>query len=207
MALEPADLADQKQWLNTKCEYYNYGVNWEAANDRVLARDNCSSDGGKLDSSCELSGNASGNRLYADQIDMRADSGAYGLSWISKRAASLGQKVYISAAGGDEVMSDYAAPNDRNVFYRGERVEVRFPNESWILSPVSTFGGSFPENLSSIFPWPGFFGENQRNYLRKEELVAGSHGIEVRSICAFPSQKRLTNQIIHRRGTRFLTLT
>ena len=48
------------------------------------------------------------------------------------------------------------------------------------IYPHSNFGGYFPEDLTSIFPWASFFGSTQAAYLTKEEYVAGSFGIEAR---------------------------
>ena len=44
----------------------------------------------------------------------------------------------------------------------------------------SEFGGLFPEDLASIFPWKKFYGDTQRSYLFKDEYILGSHGIEGR---------------------------
>ena len=44
----------------------------------------------------------------------------------------------------------------------------------------STIGGYFPNNLESVFPWKNFFGNTQRAYLMKEEIVSGTWGIEGR---------------------------
>eukprot|EP00435_Cladocopium_sp_Y103_P065286 s818_g27.t1 len=41
-------------------------------------------------------------------------------------------------------------------------------------------GGHFPEDLGDLFPWEAFFLGTQRDYLMKEELVAGVHGVEAR---------------------------
>ena len=44
----------------------------------------------------------------------------------------------------------------------------------------SNFAGHFPHELSTIFPWVNFFGGCQRNFLMKEEMIGGAHGIETR---------------------------
>merc|ERR1712060_996761 len=72
-----------------------------------------------------------------------------------------GALVYLSGSGADEVLTDYG--------FQGER-----------LCPQSTFGGDFPRDLSDVFPWQEFFLSTQRDYLMKEELVAGVHGMEGR---------------------------
>lgn len=69
--------------------------------------------------------------------------------------------VYLSGAGADETLSDYG--------FNGTKFFMH-----------SNFGGLFPTNLSDIFPWPSFYLSTQRDYLMKEELVAGSHGVEAR---------------------------
>jgi len=38
----------------------------------------------------------------------------------------------------------------------------------------------FPEDLSSIFPWPNFFESSQEAFLVKEEYIAGAFGLETR---------------------------
>ena len=93
-------------------------------------------------------------RMFWD--DLRGDPGAIGLSIICERAHPLGLRIYLSGAGSDEIYSDYG-------------------NSTWC-----SFCGTFPDNLSAIFPWPGFYGTSQRNFLRTEEHVAGAHGMEGR---------------------------
>ena len=38
----------------------------------------------------------------------------------------------------------------------------------------------FPNDLSSIYPWPNFYESSQEAFLTKEEYVAGAYGIETR---------------------------
>ena len=73
--------------------------------------------------------------------------------------------MYLSGSGADETISDYGFGGEK--FY-----------------PHSNFGGYFPEQLGAIFPWRDFFLGTQRDYLMKEELVAGAHGIESRYLVA-----------------------
>ena len=94
-------------------------------------------------------------------IDMRRDPGAIGLSKVCHHARKDDSLVYFSGTGADEIISDYG--------FGGKK-----------LTPHSSFGGLFPRNLSSVFPWYNFFNGTQRAYLMKEELVAGSYGIEAR---------------------------
>lgn len=95
------------------------------------------------------------------QMDMRIDPGAVGLSRICHAARRDSALVYFSGTGADEIISDYGFDGTK-------------------LTPHSSFGGKFPENLTEVFPWYNFFGGTQRAYLMKEELVAGSYGIEAR---------------------------
>jgi asparagine synthetase B (glutamine-hydrolysing) len=89
------------------------------------------------------------------------DTGALGLSVICSRAAKQGRRIYLSGQGADEIVSDYG-----------------FAGQS--IYPHSNFGGLFPNDLHTIFPWPSFYGSSQASYLMKEEHVAGSYGIEAR---------------------------
>jgi len=69
--------------------------------------------------------------------------------------------VMLSGAGADEIMGDYG--------FKGHRT-----------SAYSCIAGLFPDNLRDVFPWTNFFKGTQHAYLRKEEHVGGSHGIETR---------------------------
>jgi len=71
------------------------------------------------------------------------------------------KKIYLSGQGADEIFSDYG--------FQGKRIFEH-----------SNFGGLFPEDLTTIFPWPSFYESSQRSYLTKEEYVAGSYGLEAR---------------------------
>jgi asparagine synthetase B (glutamine-hydrolysing) len=94
-------------------------------------------------------------------LKLHDDSGATGLSMVCAQAIADGCKVYLSGQGADEIISDYG--------FAGKRIY-----------PHSNFGGLFPEDLRTIFPWPSFFGSSQQSYLMKEEHVAGAYGIEAR---------------------------
>ena len=79
------------------------------------------------------------------------DPGAIAMSHICALSHQHGVRIYLSGAGADEVYHDYG------------RIT------------------SFPANLSTIYPWKTFRGLGEmRDYLRKEELIAGGHGIETR---------------------------
>jgi len=94
-------------------------------------------------------------------LRLQDDNGSCGLSMVCDRAKSEGKKVYLSGSGSDEIFSDYG--------FNGEKKYMH-----------SNFGGLFPEDLSTIFPWASFYGSTMVSYLAKEEYVAGSYGIETR---------------------------
>eukprot|EP00929_Paragymnodinium_shiwhaense_P054701 TRINITY_DN27421_c0_g1_i1.p1 TRINITY_DN27421_c0_g1~~TRINITY_DN27421_c0_g1_i1.p1 ORF type:complete len:917 (+),score=150.11 TRINITY_DN27421_c0_g1_i1:131-2881(+) len=106
--------------------------------------------------------------------DVLTDPASFGLSHICRRAKLLSEAgatgaavgdsrppVFMSAAGADEVLTDYG--------HNG----TAFAQHSYLA-------GIWPENLSTVFPWPSFFLGTQRDYLAKEEHVAGAHGLEAR---------------------------
>jgi asparagine synthetase B (glutamine-hydrolysing) len=98
---------------------------------------------------------------YATQWTLHGDAASAGLAIICEKAKSEHRRVYLSGQGADEIFSDYG----------------------FLGTPIyehSNFGGNFPEDLSTIFPWPSFFGSTQAAYLAKEEYVAGSFGLEAR---------------------------
>jgi asparagine synthetase B (glutamine-hydrolysing) len=90
------------------------------------------------------------------------DKACIGLSSILTKVRTRGGLIYLSGSGADEIMTDYAMDGKR------------------IYSRKKSFNGIFPHNLSSIFPWTCFYLGTQRDYLMKEELVGGAHGIETR---------------------------
>ena len=94
-------------------------------------------------------------------INIRSDKACYGLGHICKLAKEDGRKIYISGQGADEIISDYGMNGNK-------------------IYGHSTFGGKFPTNLKSVFPWRNFFKGTQELYISKEEYVAGSFGIESR---------------------------
>ena len=94
-------------------------------------------------------------------VSYKSDKAANGLSEICRRAKRDGYKIMISGQGPDEIFSDYG--------FNGNK-----------FNSNSSFGGFFPKELKSIFPWPNFFKNTMELYLMKEEMVAGSYGIETR---------------------------
>ncbi|CAE7911411.1 ASNS [Symbiodinium necroappetens] len=95
------------------------------------------------------------------QTNVLDDFASTGLSYIVRLSRDRGALCYLSGSGADEILSDYG-----------------FAGDKWC--PQSSFGGLFPDNLTTIFPWAGFFLSTQRDYLHKEEHVAGAHGVEAR---------------------------
>ena len=90
-----------------------------------------------------------------------SDNGAIGMSYICSLAKPKNQLIYLSGSGADEIISDYGFNKVKHYTH-------------------STIGGYFPKNLESVFPWKNFFGNTQRAYLMKEEIVSGTWGIEGR---------------------------
>jgi asparagine synthase (glutamine-hydrolysing) len=98
---------------------------------------------------------------YRETHRLQDDWGANGLSIICRKASDDGRRIYLSGQGADEIFADYGFGG--TPFY-----------------PHSNFGGQFPEDLASIFPWPSFYESSQASYLMKEEYVAGAYGLEAR---------------------------
>ncbi|MCR8538764.1 MAG: hypothetical protein JJ848_000205 [Prochlorococcus marinus CUG1439] len=96
-----------------------------------------------------------------EAIMLHEDSGALGLATLCKEMSSKGFNVIISGGGADEIISDYG--------FNGKKIYSH-----------SEFGGKFPKDLKSIFPWKKFYGDSQRSYLKKDEMVSGIYGMEGR---------------------------
>jgi asparagine synthase (glutamine-hydrolysing) len=93
--------------------------------------------------------------------DLREDHGATSLSMVAACAQRDDRKIYLSGQGADEIFADYG--------FNGHKIY-----------PHSNFGGLFPKDLGSIFPWPSFYESSMLSYLAKEEYVAGAYGLETR---------------------------
>lgn len=104
--------------------------------------------------------NDAGERVEVGK-SVHKDKAALILAGVCGRAKEAGALVYLSGSGADEIVSDYGF--DGRKFY-----------------PHSNFGGKFPGNLLGLFPWASVFGSTQAAYLAKEEMVAGSFGMEAR---------------------------
>ena len=95
------------------------------------------------------------------------DPATAGLSAICRDAVARGNhRILLSAAGGDELFSDYG---NRGV-----------PSDATEANDPGRFFGQFPSRLEEFFPWANFFLGTQRDFLMKEEFVAGAHGMEAR---------------------------
>lgn len=94
-------------------------------------------------------------------LSLTDDGGSRHLSYISSLASKEGNKVLLSGGGADEILSDYGI-GGRKIY------------------PHSNFGGIFPINLETIFPWNSFYGSTMESYIAKDEYVGGSYGLEVR---------------------------
>lgn len=94
-------------------------------------------------------------------INIKSDKACYGLGHICTLANRDDRKIYISGQGADEIISDYGMNGNK-------------------IYGHSTFGGRFPTDLRSAFPWRNFYKGTQELYISKEEYVAGSFGIESR---------------------------
>jgi asparagine synthetase B (glutamine-hydrolysing) len=94
-------------------------------------------------------------------LDLHDDSGSNGLSMVCAQAQERNIKIYLSGQGADELFSDYG--------HGGHKIY-----------PHSNFGGLFPQDLNTMFPWNSFYGSSMESYLAKEEFVAGAYGIEAR---------------------------
>lgn len=94
-------------------------------------------------------------------MDIKDDHGGGSLVAVCSFAKRDGRKIYLSGSGADELFSDYGFGGVKKYQH-------------------SNFGGLFPDDLSTIFPWDSFYGSSQETYIAKEEHVAGSFGIETR---------------------------
>ena len=89
------------------------------------------------------------------------DNGSNQFSNLCRQAKQDGYKIHLSGMGGDEIFSDY-----------GFNGSSKYQH--------SNFGGLFPSELNTIFPWASFYGSTMESYLAKEEYVGGAYGMESR---------------------------
>lgn len=98
---------------------------------------------------------------FSSGKSIHKDNAALILAGVCMRAKNDGALVYLSGSGADEIYSDYG--------HGGRKYFAH-----------SNFGGMFPNSLLGRFPWSSFYGSTQAAYLAKEEMVAGSFGMEAR---------------------------
>ena len=98
---------------------------------------------------------------YTENWDLYEDRGSAWISLICSQAKKEGRKIYLSGQGADEIFADYG--------HNGKR-----------FAQHSNFSGKFPDDLSTIFPWPSFYYSSQESYIAKEEYTSGIYGIETR---------------------------
>lgn len=96
-------------------------------------------------------------------LSIEDDNGTPKLAFICELAKNDGKKIFLSGQGSDEIFSDYG--------WNGNKIYAH-----------SNFGGLFPNNLSSIFPWASFYGSSMETYLLKEEYINGSYNLEGRYV-------------------------
>jgi asparagine synthetase B (glutamine-hydrolysing) len=89
------------------------------------------------------------------------DNGANQFSNLCAKAKSDVRKIHMSGMGADELFSDY-----------GHGGQSKYAH--------SNFGGMFPDDLTTIYPWNSFYGSTMESYLAKEEYVGGAYGLESR---------------------------
>lgn len=99
--------------------------------------------------------------LENDEYNFKSDKAAFGIFNAFKIAKQIGKNVLISGHGVDEIISDYG--------FKGKKIYEQ-----------STFGGLFPDNLETVFPWNNFYEGTQQAYISKEESIASYFGIETR---------------------------
>jgi asparagine synthetase B (glutamine-hydrolysing) len=104
---------------------------------------------------------SSSSSNFVKSIPLIEDSGSIWLSHVCRQGRRNRRRINLSGMGADEIFSDYG--------YKGKK-----------LFRHSNFGGLFPNDLKTIFPWNSFYGSTMESYLTKEEFIAGSYGIETR---------------------------
>lgn len=150
MGKEPLDILKQRQVANHFWIYPNQDI-WNQAHEHIRS----------CVESYKYTICSSSSDYNEFWLDLHDDSGSNGLSMVCNVAKSNNCKIYLSGMGADEIFSDYG--------FNGNKVY-----------PHSNFGGKFPANLNSIFPWNSFYGSSMESYLAKEEYVSGSYGLESR---------------------------
>lgn len=162
--LDKLDFMKARQYLKDNCEEYQFNIDngetevYENKLNKALASNDQN----------VISKTVDNLKSVRQAMDFRKskqiltdDNGSVGVSHICTIARNKKQLIYLSGSGADEIFSDYGFMGVKHFGH-------------------STIGGYFPKDLSTVFPWKDFFGNTQRAYLRKEEHVTGSYGIEGR---------------------------
>lgn len=97
------------------------------------------------------------------------DEASVGMSKICRLASQKKMRIYLSGSGADEIHSDYGLYGKK-------------------IFPHSCFGGKWTDNLKELLSnnpednmiWKSFYHGTQKDYLAKEEIISGLHGIEGR---------------------------
>lgn len=106
---------------------------------------------------------------HQENLEILGDKATIGLSVLSRTANKDGVKIMLSGSGADEILCDYAKEGKKIMFH-------------------SCFKGVFPDDLSEIIDndpkkdvvWKSFYHSTMRDYLQKDEIITGLHGIEGR---------------------------
>jgi asparagine synthase (glutamine-hydrolysing) len=109
------------------------------------------------------------NYQHQNGIGILDDMASIGLSVITNKAKEDGVKIVLSGSGADEILCDYAKDGKK-------------------IMNHSCFSGIFPDDLSDILDndpskdmiWKSFYHGTMRDYLMKDEIISGLHGIEGR---------------------------
>lgn len=169
LKISEEEFAKQKEYLNMNCENYNLFID----NDELTNLNYWKNEQNKyLKNNTNLNTNEykkilnkimTFESMYNKALNKKIyeDNGAIGLGIICSKARPNDELIYLTGSGADEITSDYGWNGVKH--YRH-----------------STIGGYFPNDLSKVFPWRNFFENTQKAYLRKEEYVAGTYGIEGR---------------------------
>lgn len=92
---------------------------------------------------------------------LATEGGAIHFATVCRMGRKEDCKICLSGTGADEIISDYG--------FGGKGIYSH-----------SNFGGLFPDDLGSIFPWASFYGSTMESYIAKEEYTGGMYGIELR---------------------------
>lgn len=95
-------------------------------------------------------------------FELLKDESSTGLGIICKRLLKENSKVYFSGCGPEGIMMKEWNADGQKIY------DV----------DIDRFGGHFPEDLSTVFPWDNFWGGVQALYLEKEEYICGCFGIQ-----------------------------